>query len=247
MAERSLKITKVAHDTGISRNTITSTAQNDGKMIQLETINTLCKYLEIDPGDFFSYVPYDADFEVYPEVKYTPIKDDIYKFITYPFECYLSVVSKNNKETFDITVVIDSPLYFGKHMDEFIYNAEPLNNENAIYYNILLGNADNDKNYKKEKDSFKKFWSDLPAGFKTDIQDMIKEKVREGFLKKSNLIFESLHVNETIENYIDTCGEDFKFSFNDASSFKTTNYDDTNIPELIKKENTFITDDDLPF
>lgn len=63
LAERTLKITKVAKETGISRNTITSTAQNDGKMIQLETINALCHYLKITPGEFFSYIPYDFTYQ----------------------------------------------------------------------------------------------------------------------------------------------------------------------------------------
>lgn len=59
LAERQLKITKVAKDTGISRNTITSTVQNDGSMIKLDTIETLCNYLNVEPKDFFDYSPYN--------------------------------------------------------------------------------------------------------------------------------------------------------------------------------------------
>lgn len=59
LAERQLKITKVAKDTGISRNTITSTVQNDGTMIKLDTIETLCNYLNVEPKDFFDYSPYN--------------------------------------------------------------------------------------------------------------------------------------------------------------------------------------------
>lgn len=62
LTERDLKITKVANDTKISRTTLTAINQNESKMIQIETINTLCKYLKITPCDFFEYSPLDVSF-----------------------------------------------------------------------------------------------------------------------------------------------------------------------------------------
>ncbi|MEB2279263.1 helix-turn-helix transcriptional regulator [Lysinibacillus xylanilyticus] len=62
MAERRLKITRVAKDTGISRNTITSISQNDSEMFRMETINNLCKYLGVTPCEFFDYEPIDIEF-----------------------------------------------------------------------------------------------------------------------------------------------------------------------------------------
>lgn len=62
LAERSLKITKVSNDTGISRTTLTALNQNENKMVQMVTINTLCNYLKITPADFFEYSPLDASF-----------------------------------------------------------------------------------------------------------------------------------------------------------------------------------------
>lgn len=62
MAERQLKITKIANDTNISRTTLTALAQNESKMIQNDTINTICKYLKITPCDFFEYSPIDVSF-----------------------------------------------------------------------------------------------------------------------------------------------------------------------------------------
>lgn len=66
LAERGLKVTQVAHDTGISRNSITSLVQNDSEMIRLETINILCKYLRVTPNEFFEYIPLDLEFTTYP-------------------------------------------------------------------------------------------------------------------------------------------------------------------------------------
>lgn len=60
LAERGLKISRVALQLpNLSRNTITTTASNKGKMIQLETVDTLCQYLDITPTEFFEYLPYD--------------------------------------------------------------------------------------------------------------------------------------------------------------------------------------------
>lgn len=55
LAERSLKITKVSNDTGISRTTLTALNQNRAKMIQLNTLNKLFEYLHITPTEFFEY------------------------------------------------------------------------------------------------------------------------------------------------------------------------------------------------
>ena len=59
LAENNLKISKVYNDTGISRSTLTTLATGDPKGIQLETINTLCRYLDITPGELFIYAPID--------------------------------------------------------------------------------------------------------------------------------------------------------------------------------------------
>lgn len=59
LAERSLKITKVCKDTGISRTTLTYLANNYSKGIQYDTLNTLCSYLQVTPGELISFVPVD--------------------------------------------------------------------------------------------------------------------------------------------------------------------------------------------
>lgn len=65
MAERGLKASRIANDIeNLSRNTINSTVNNNGKMIQFETINLLCQYLGVTPSDFFEYLPFDVDVAV---------------------------------------------------------------------------------------------------------------------------------------------------------------------------------------
>lgn len=53
LAEKGLKITKVSKDTGISRTTLTALTQNHSQGIQLDTLDTLCNYLNITPSDLF--------------------------------------------------------------------------------------------------------------------------------------------------------------------------------------------------
>lgn len=59
LAERNLKITKLSNDTGISRTTLTALCNNYSQGIQFDTLNKLCSYLNVQPKDFFVYIPYD--------------------------------------------------------------------------------------------------------------------------------------------------------------------------------------------
>ena len=61
LTERNLKITKVSHDTGISRTTLTYLYYNYAKGIQLDTLNLLCNYLKVTPDQLISYVPVDIE------------------------------------------------------------------------------------------------------------------------------------------------------------------------------------------
>ena len=56
MAERSLKITQVSKDTGLSRPTLNNIKFNRIKAIQMNTIDILCNYFRITPGELFEEV-----------------------------------------------------------------------------------------------------------------------------------------------------------------------------------------------
>lgn len=53
LAERNLKITQVCKDTGLSRPTLNAIKYGRSKGIQLETIDVLCNYFKITPGELF--------------------------------------------------------------------------------------------------------------------------------------------------------------------------------------------------
>lgn len=55
MAERGLKVSDISERTGISRSTLTLIRDNKTKMIRLDTLNTLLKFFNVTPDDFFNY------------------------------------------------------------------------------------------------------------------------------------------------------------------------------------------------
>lgn len=56
MGERKLKISDVARDTGLHRNTITLLYQETSARVDLEAMDKLCKYFGVGVGDLFEFV-----------------------------------------------------------------------------------------------------------------------------------------------------------------------------------------------
>jgi putative transcriptional regulator len=56
MGERKLKISDVARDTGLHRNTITLLYQETSVRIDIEAMDKLCTYFGVGVGDLFEYV-----------------------------------------------------------------------------------------------------------------------------------------------------------------------------------------------
>ncbi|MDK4477060.1 helix-turn-helix domain-containing protein [Fusobacterium necrophorum] len=61
LAERNISITKLSEVTQISRNTLTLINNGKTQGIQLETMNKLCHFLKITPGELFTYLPFDLE------------------------------------------------------------------------------------------------------------------------------------------------------------------------------------------
>jgi len=52
MGERKLKVIDVARDTGLHRNTVTLLYQESAVRIDLDTLETLCRYFHVSVGEF---------------------------------------------------------------------------------------------------------------------------------------------------------------------------------------------------
>nr|DAN71071.1 MAG TPA: Cro/C1-type HTH DNA-binding domain protein [Caudoviricetes sp.] len=72
LAERNVSITQVHKDTGLSRPTLNAIKYGRSKGIQLETIDVLCNYFKITPGELFAEV--QPIKPVYPQRKKAAIK-----------------------------------------------------------------------------------------------------------------------------------------------------------------------------
>jgi putative transcriptional regulator len=56
MGERKLRIADVMRDTGISRNALTRIYREDVDRLDLEILEKLCRYLEVDVADMLEIV-----------------------------------------------------------------------------------------------------------------------------------------------------------------------------------------------
>ncbi len=61
MGERKLKISDVARDTGLHRNTVTLLYQETANRVDLEAIDKLCAYFSIGVGELFEFLPEDKN------------------------------------------------------------------------------------------------------------------------------------------------------------------------------------------
>ncbi len=207
MAERGLKASRIANDIeNLSRNTINSTVNNNGKMIQFETINLLCQYLGVTPNDFFEYLPFDVDVAVDSDNKLIANypNGDVINGTIHPFylNLYLKRTSINQasgitNKTFELSVVLKKPIEFDT---DNLNNLVPTNSADFI---VVLGNPPIKKQYEEQKEEFSKFWyKELTPSFQQDIREKIISKVSEYV------------VNEVIEQLSLVNWKDFKETIN---------------------------------
>lgn len=56
LGERKLKISDVARATDINRGTLTRLYHETAERVEIETIEQLCRYLNVDVGELFEFV-----------------------------------------------------------------------------------------------------------------------------------------------------------------------------------------------
>jgi len=60
MGDKRLKIVDVARDTGINRGTITRMYHDQAERVELEVLDVLCRYLEVEIGELYEFLD-DSD------------------------------------------------------------------------------------------------------------------------------------------------------------------------------------------
>lgn len=61
LAEKKLRVADVVRATGMSKSTLHKLYNEDSSRIDFNTVNELCKFLDVQVGDLFVYVPDDDE------------------------------------------------------------------------------------------------------------------------------------------------------------------------------------------
>lgn len=167
LAEKQMKSTTLSKMANISQNTISSISQNKIKMIQLETLDKICKALEIEPADFFVYSPYEVDFSIKIDKEKGGFKHYVgedYKDSSYPIKCDINLYIQKNK--------IVSVSYEGKMN---LTDLDPVTNYDTSILFITLIPVEN-------QEEALKILFDIPAP--------ILERIKEDFAEEIYIFFD---------------------------------------------------------
>lgn len=64
MIDRNMKATELSEMTGIARSTISKISNNISTKIDFDTLNDICIALEIEPENFFAFIPINYNFKI---------------------------------------------------------------------------------------------------------------------------------------------------------------------------------------
>lgn len=105
LAERGLKISDVAKETGISRTTLTALSHNYGKGIQFDTLNELCEYFNLPVSALLTHHFLHIAIE-----KYAWVDENVIELI-----CNVQFDDVISYSTIHITIVdvVETPADFG--------------------------------------------------------------------------------------------------------------------------------------
>ena len=168
LAENNLKISKVYNDTGISRSTLTTLATGDPKGIQLETIDTLCRYLNITPDELFVYAPINitvtiTDIEIHREDYSSSLSmDDSTPTVNksrLSGTMYLNIETRNNKYSLECALIMSTT---------------------KNYLNVDVKPIESDDNYPL----FVFDYSELPRELEIQLLNIIGAKIKEQLDRK---------------------------------------------------------------
>lgn len=177
LAERGLKISKVAKDTGISRTTLTALTNSTSQGVQLETIDKLCMYLKTDVSSFFVFHPSTISFILSKE------NDKTFLFLTIKYNTQIF------KVLFEVYV---NPVYI---------NDPSFNKAGGYVISLFFAGSFTEPPTKFSKDDewevgnewFERhYYPKLPIIFRTDLENKIK-----------NIIIKEFNIPDNIEITLD--------------------------------------------
>lgn len=193
--ERDIKIVRIAKETGISRNTITNTASNSSEMLQMNTINKICGYLEITPCDFFDYIPIDIDFTFFENDDIELVDHWTYEDFEieakFDIDMLIDINNKNEQYKIDTKIILENKMLSTLPFDD-----------NRIKLSIECSN--------EEKEELKSIFSEIPKEFKKIIYNNLVTEYKSFILKHMDI-------------YKKFDGLDTEYDFINHSDFEFTN------------------------
>ena len=180
VAQRKLKITRISNDTGLSRPTLNSLSRDDGKGIQYDTLNTLCKYFNITPCEFFDYLPFDLEYNIEQdtEEELVPNSEDGIEYRTRcDYILFINMKGKNQNKTFEIKIDVKKTYNLTDPIEGNLYEYLKFDINNIDI--LIVGNP--------EALSFIELVKGLSASWQTKIQLDILLFISTYFTKEDNL------------------------------------------------------------
>ncbi|ANQ89390.1 TPA: helix-turn-helix transcriptional regulator [Staphylococcus pseudintermedius] len=191
--ERDIKIVRISKETGISRNTITNTASNNSEMLQMNTINKICRYLDITPCEFFDYIPIDIDVTFYEDDKIDIVDD-------------WSLDSGEYRIKFDVDLLLDIDIEGRKQKIDSKIIVENTVITSFPFQDIMLSIQTNDTQMQELISIF----NTIPKEFKKLIYKNLIERYKE-------FILEHIDPNDALDSLT------YKYHLIDGATFVITN------------------------
>lgn len=168
MAERGLKISRVASDTKLSRTTLTALANNYSQGIQLDTLNTLCMYLNTTPEKLITFYP--VDFKIVSFLLQGAL--DYYHMT---FEMVLNIIKLKRSVTCPVLV-----------------NAECFYDDNCPCFNITVSPVwPEDTETNETTELLSQELSSIPVPFKSDLENSIFKEICTEWLDHNEPVLNS--------------------------------------------------------
>lgn len=186
LGERQIKISKLSLMTGIARSTLTPIYFNHSEMIKIDTINNICRTLNIDVSEFFESVNFDINFnydedsleDIFTYINYSDEMISNYK-IDIPSICHIK--EQNSQFYFNLkfistedTILDDSIVYVGDNNKRKDVWHEP---DSKLCYKIAFENTE-------DQEIFYNYIEKLSVGMKLLLKNKIINFIREALQVK---------------------------------------------------------------
>ena len=182
LTEKGTNISRVARDTGISRTTLTSLYNNACQGVQLDTVNTLCKYLNIGIENLFLFSKYDIRIRM-PDFRYFP-GDELPNELE--GSCYFTIDTGKRKKEYEMYCV--QHLYF-EHYEIYHIDVE------LSFFDEAIDRSGEklDQDIVEENRMMKRVFSELSPAYKQWIREKIEMNI-EGMYYPSKCLAEECDI-----------------------------------------------------